>query len=231
DLRGLGLAPAFRQPGGARVDPVLGADPLEGRAVGGLVVHLEHLGDVLVRELVPQHLDDLAPRPLDREAPPDLDRPLRRDPAPEHLRVGQAEGGRPEPGEVRAALLVTQRVEERRVELRGPDLPRHRRRMGARPRLGHSRSGSVVLVRAWLAAVLVLSLASTASAQASVCTELDDDDVRARTAILEDAIAREEPAVRRWWTSFALLHAVMASGAAILAASAQDEGFRNEMIM
>lgn len=103
--------------------------------------------------------------------------------------------------------------------------------MGARPRLGHSRSGSVVLVRAWLAAVLVLSLASTASAQASVCTELDDDDVRARTAILEDAIAREEPAVRRWWTSFALLHAVMASGAAILAASAQDEGFRNEMIM
>lgn len=89
-------------------------------------------------------------------------------------------------------------------------------------------------MRAVLAALLVLSITSVATpatAQRPVCRDLEDREVRARLAILESAIRREEPAVRRWWTSFALLHAVMASGAAILAASAQDEGFRNEMLV
>lgn len=86
------------------------------------------------------------------------------------------------------------------------------------------RSAALVLL-------LVSALPSTAAAQRAACGELSDAEVRARTALIERAIRREEPAVRRWWTSFALLHAVMASGTAILAASAQDEPFRNEMLV
>lgn len=85
-------------------------------------------------------------------------------------------------------------------------------------------------MRALLLCALTLLIAPNVSAQ-PLCTELDDDEVHARTAIVTDAIRREEPAVRRWWTSFVLLHATMATGAAILAATAQDEGFRNEMLV
>lgn len=82
-----------------------------------------------------------------------------------------------------------------------------------------------------LALLLVLASASSALAQATACTELADREVRARLAVLSGVVDREEPAVRRWFTSFALLHGVMASAAGILAASADDEGFRNEMLV
>lgn len=82
-----------------------------------------------------------------------------------------------------------------------------------------------------LSGVLALSIAAPAAAQQPVCAQLDDAEVRARTDVLMRAVRREEPAVRRWWSSFALLHSVMAAGAAIIAASAQDEGQRNEMLV
>lgn len=81
------------------------------------------------------------------------------------------------------------------------------------------------------ALVLTLSFASSAAAQRATCSDLSDAEVRARSAVIARAIRTEEPAVRRWWSSFALLHAVMATGTAILAASAQDEPFRNEMLV
>ena len=37
--------------------------------------------------------------------------------------------------------------------------------------------------------------------------------------------------MRRWWSSFALLHATMLSGAIILAATSTDEGQRNELLV
>lgn len=88
-------------------------------------------------------------------------------------------------------------------------------------------------MRALRRAVLFLLLASSSSAlaQRAECAEPSDREVRARLAWLIDVIDREEPAVRRWWTSLALLHGVMATGAAILAASAREEGFRNEMLI
>jgi hypothetical protein len=82
------------------------------------------------------------------------------------------------------------------------------------------------------AVLLVLACASGAAAQRPMCSDaLSDGEVRARLAIVSGIVRREEPAVRRWFTTFAFLHATMASGAAILAASAQDDGFRNEMLM
>lgn len=60
---------------------------------------------------------------------------------------------------------------------------------------------------------------------------MPDAQVRARLTALSGRVSVEEPAVRRWWTSFLFLHATMATGAAILAGSAQDEGFRNEMLV
>ncbi len=83
-----------------------------------------------------------------------------------------------------------------------------------------------------VAFVIALATASIAAAQRPVCSEtLSDAEVRARLTAVTGVVSREEPAVRRWFTTFALLHATMASGAAILAASAQDEGFRNEMLV
>ncbi len=88
------------------------------------------------------------------------------------------------------------------------------------------------LLRAVIAGALVSSLSLTAAAQAPGCRDdISDAQVRARLSALSARAAVEEPAVRRWWTSFLLLHATMASGAAILAGSAQDEGFRNEMLV
>lgn len=82
------------------------------------------------------------------------------------------------------------------------------------------------------ASLIVLTTATIALAQRPICSDtLSDAEVRARLAVLSNAVRREEPAVRRWFTTFVLLHATMASGTAILAASAQDEGFRNEMLV
>ncbi len=58
-----------------------------------------------------------------------------------------------------------------------------------------------------------------------------DAEVRRRLAIVTEHVRREEPGVRRWFSSFVALHGTMASGAAILAAFAEDEGFRNEMLV
>lgn len=44
-------------------------------------------------------------------------------------------------------------------------------------------------------------------------------------------VEEHEPPIRRWFTSFALLHATMLSASIILAASTDSEGTRNEMIV
>jgi hypothetical protein len=78
----------------------------------------------------------------------------------------------------------------------------------------------------------LLGRASTARADAPQCTEAPtDSEVRRRLEVLSNHVRHEEPPIRRWWTSFALLHLTMASSSAILAASAEDEGFRNEMLV
>jgi hypothetical protein len=86
----------------------------------------------------------------------------------------------------------------------------------------------------FLAALLFVSSiahAPFAHADQPVCTELPDANVRARLNRLELAVERHEPAMRRWWSSFALLHTTMASVSGILAATARDENFRNEMLV
>ena len=52
-----------------------------------------------------------------------------------------------------------------------------------------------------------------------------------RLSVLSAHVREQEPPVRRWWTTFAVLHGTMASAAAILAATAQDEGGRNELLV
>lgn len=83
-----------------------------------------------------------------------------------------------------------------------------------------------------LAVGLVLTFASGAAADLPQCGDsISDAQVRARLAALSSRVSQHEPATRRWWTTFLFLHGTMASGAAILAASAQDEAFRNEMLV
>lgn len=87
--------------------------------------------------------------------------------------------------------------------------------------------------------VVALSLAATvafgatvARAQREGCVETPSDaEVRQRLAILEGLVRDNEPPIRRWFTSFALLHGTMLSGALIFAISAEDESFRNTMIV
>jgi hypothetical protein len=85
------------------------------------------------------------------------------------------------------------------------------------------------------AVLVVLSLFVSAGAHAqepTICgAPPSDTEVRARLAFLSGAVRREEPAIRRWWTTFAFLHAAMASATGILAASSQNEDFRNEMLV
>jgi hypothetical protein len=82
------------------------------------------------------------------------------------------------------------------------------------------------------AAMTLLVLSASAEVRAQACSDPPPDaQVRARLAALATRVEAEEPATRRWWTSFMLLHGTMATGAAILAGSAQDEGFRNEMLV
>jgi len=64
------------------------------------------------------------------------------------------------------------------------------------------------------------------------CTEVPSDTaVRTRLTTLRTMIRNEEPGVRRWWTSFAVLHTSMLTGSLLLGVSAGDEGYRNEMIV
>src|SRR5690606_38847867 len=113
----------LRLPERARIDRALGAHAPERRAVRRLVLDAEHLVDELMRELVPQHLDDLAPRPLEDQRARELDGALGGDPAAEHARVGQAERRRfqtiLEELATRQERLHAERMEQRSLEL-GP---------------------------------------------------------------------------------------------------------------
>lgn len=82
-----------------------------------------------------------------------------------------------------------------------------------------------------LALVLLPCAPASADDRARCTEELSDDEVTRRLAIVSRAIHEEEPGVRRWFSSFAALHGSMAAGAALLAAFADDEGFRNEMLV
>lgn len=65
-----------------------------------------------------------------------------------------------------------------------------------------------------------------------MCTETPSDaEVRQRLRVLTSMVHAEEPGIRRWFTSFALLHGTMLTASALLAVSARDEGYRNEMIV
>ena len=89
------------------------------------------------------------------------------------------------------------------------------------------------MLRAVALAALIASAPLCAHAQETATCEVtpSDAEVRQRLAILDRDVRREEPPVRRWWTTFAVLHGTMATGAAIFAATADDEAFRNEMLV
>ncbi len=83
-----------------------------------------------------------------------------------------------------------------------------------------------------LAFVLVLATAASGAAQRAACTEsLSETEVRARLEVLRGVARREEPAVRRWFTTFALLHSTMAAGGAILAATQSTDQSRALLII
>lgn len=90
-------------------------------------------------------------------------------------------------------------------------------------------------MRRLAAALLVVSLtasASVARADRPACAETPSDaEVRQRLEILETLIQQNEPAVRRWFTTFALLHSAMLSGALIFAISTDQPAFRDTMIV
>lgn len=94
----------------------------------------------------------------------------------------------------------------------------------------------VVVLAALLLSVPLVARAQDAStelgADVGTCDVTPSDaEVRQRLALLDRDVRREEPPVRRWWTTFAVLHGTMATGAAIFAGSAEDETFRNEMLV
>jgi hypothetical protein len=65
---GVGIGALRRIAGGPARDPEVGADPAKGRAVG-IFGDAEALVDVLMGDLVLEHLDDLNPRPLKDQRP------------------------------------------------------------------------------------------------------------------------------------------------------------------
>lgn len=74
--------------------------------------------------------------------------------------------------------------------------------------------------------------ATVAHADRPLCTDVPPDaEVRRRLAALSQLVRDHEPPVRRWYTSFALLHGGMLSGAVILGATAETEQTRNVMIV
>lgn len=91
-------------------------------------------------------------------------------------------------------------------------------------------------MRSLLALALVTALAP-ANARADdppACTEPPSDaDVITRLRVLENHVRHEEPLVRRWFMTFAFLHAAMSVAGAMLAAQADshDIDFRNEMLV
>ena len=81
-----------------------------------------------------------------------------------------------------------------------------------------------------VAAVLTLALVLVPSMGLAddrpICGEAPSDaEVRQRLAVLREHVRQEEPAARRWFTSFAVLHSSMLAASVILATSADtDEG-------
>lgn len=87
-----------------------------------------------------------------------------------------------------------------------------------------TRAFAARLAAAAIAGALLLA-APPARADRPACTETPSDaEVRRRLEVIEGLVRDEEPPVRRWFTSFALLHGTMLSGSTILAATAEDEG-------
>lgn len=83
----------------------------------------------------------------------------------------------------------------------------------------------------FLAVSLTLG-ATAARADRPACVESPSDaEVQRRLDVLEGLVRRNEPPIRRWFTSFALLHGTMLSGALIFAISADDQDFQNTMIV
>jgi hypothetical protein len=131
---------------GAGVDAALVAHPLEGRAVGVLAAHRQHLVDVLVGHLVEQHRHHLGPRARHHQRPRQLERARGADPLAEAGRgVGQRQGRRAqalaEPGVVLPRVDPDQLAQQRGLELGRQRGRRGRlgRRLGWRCRLARGR--------------------------------------------------------------------------------------------
>lgn len=106
---------------------------------------------------------------------------------------------------------------------------------GPRPglRLGSSLGRAAALTALGLASALALPPPPVAAQDGRPeCVEAPEDaEVRARLRTVLRYVREQEPPIRRWFTSFLLLHGSMASGAAIIAAASRDEGPRNEMLV
>lgn len=87
------------------------------------------------------------------------------------------------------------------------------------------------MLRLVLALALVLAPARALADDRPECTEAPSDaEVRERLSLVGGYVRAEEPGARRWYTTFLFLHGAMAAGAAILAASGdQNEGQQVDM--
>lgn len=83
-----------------------------------------------------------------------------------------------------------------------------------------------------LAAALTFSTTVVRADDPPICGEAPEDaDVRRRLEVLSRHVRQEEPPIRRWFTTFALLHGTMLVAAVVLAASAENDGARNDMLV
>ncbi len=91
------------------------------------------------------------------------------------------------------------------------------------------------MTRAVAALALALALAlGPVMARADdrpVCTETPSDtEVRERLRMLREHIRSDEPAARRWYTSFFVLHGLMAVGGAMWAVAAAENGEEGQQV-
>lgn len=87
-------------------------------------------------------------------------------------------------------------------------------------------------VVALLLAVSLTLCGTVAQADRPVCAATPSDaEVGRRLEVLEGLVRQNEPAVRRWFTTFAFLHGTMLSGALIFAISTDQPAFRDTMIV
>src|SRR5690606_23077369 len=125
----------------------------------------------------------------------------------EHLAAALAAGGRPRGrGDLAPPPELTSRARcgGPRRRTREPAA-----RVHCRPQMGVPR-GSVPRVRftaVLLAAALTFSTTVVRADDPPVCGEAPEDaDVRRRLEVLSRHVRQEEPPIRRWFTTFALLH-------------------------